>query len=414
MKKIISSILIISTLLFSCSSDDGGGSKNDDNPDPDEPVITGEFSTVEEGKNALENNAIEILEKIEDFNNDSALEQIIELAEFLYTEDETIEEDQIDIASTIVNITNLGAKNIDLATFNSRQSKAFADTLQGDFDESTGVYDYDEATDDFVKTAESDDVIYNIAYNGKNATFTISDFETSFFTPESEEVPTSVKSNLVIDGVTVFTQELSASVDTGKYLPNSYSGSIKIGELSLESELLNTGNNTITESISFKIGDSTIMYLGTTASGNFNDIDNNGDEIDSDIEDVLSTSKLTMSLLNMSVTFDGKVPSDYSSENEPTVDLLNDNIDIQLSVDNKLVANGEFYTETFIEYDTYFNGTEYVTEEYETESLNIRFKFPDDTTSDFDTYFTDSFGSVEDKFTSVFELFEEDTQNVGL
>lgn len=413
-KKLIP-IACLAISLFSCNNDDDSGSSN--NNDIDTPTISGEFTSVEEGKTALENNAIEALEKIEAFNNDSALEQIIELAEYINKNSTDDGNEEVVIEETLENLTNLSNKSLEIAQFNTVQNDLVTNTLEDDFDEATGVHEWSDAEGDFIKTGDSDDIIYTIAYNGKNATFSVSDFEATEYV-DGEELPTLMNSTLVIDGETVFSQTFSSSVDAGKYLPNSYTAEIEIGTLSLESAMTNSGNNSITETVTFKIDGNTIMYLGSKSTGNFNDIDTNGDVTESYVEDIFNTSELTLSFLNASVTLDSETPSEYTSDEDYTIDeqidFLNENIDIQLSVDNKLVADGEFYLYTYINEYYYYDGIEYVLMEEEDEDINIRFVFPDDSTADFETYFNDDFSSVESKLESVFDLFSASTEETGL
>ena len=404
MKKIIIPILSLGVLLSSCGSDDGGSSS-------DKKIE--EFSSTEESKEALEENAIAVLDKIEEFNDDSALDQIIELAEYLNenSDSESDTEDEI-LNTALKNISSLAAKELDLAEFNAAQVDVAPNTLEDDFNEDAGVYAWSDDEGDFIKTGESDDLIYNIAYNSKNAVFSVTEFKTASYA-DGEEFPTSVKSNLIIDGITVFEQSHTASITTDKYVPNSFTSTIEIGELNLTSTLDNSSNTSVTQSISFKIGDSNVMSLGTTTKGNFNDFENN-------FEDVLSTTSLTMSFLETSVLFNGKIPSSFNSETEYTIEeqieLLNDNIDIVLLTDSKLVAIGEFYIEYYTDETTFTNpetgeSTTYVED---TEDINIRFKFPDNSTADFDTYFNDNYGAVEDKLESVFDLFSDRADEAGI
>ncbi|GAA4230362.1 hypothetical protein GCM10022291_00300 [Postechiella marina] len=97
---------------ISCGSDDNGDSSK----------VKGSL-TVEEGKEQLEDNSIELLNKIEDFKDNDALSKIIELAEYLSPANTTKSSDSKNIAlNTISNISSIEGTNKGIISFNAKQA----------------------------------------------------------------------------------------------------------------------------------------------------------------------------------------------------------------------------------------------------------------------------------------------------
>jgi len=168
MKKILFTSAIILG-LYSCGSDSA-----DNNGEELTPF------TVEQGKLELEDNAIAFLAEIDSYKNDNALTEIEDISDALL----------IDVAGksiaskTFNNLSNLQSGKIDIIAFNS---SVFEDiSLMDDYNEQTGIYQWNSATEEFDKTEESNNIVYKIAYNNKNAEFVVSDFKTVTFTADNE------------------------------------------------------------------------------------------------------------------------------------------------------------------------------------------------------------------------------------
>ncbi|WP_187388255.1 hypothetical protein, partial [Seonamhaeicola marinus] len=118
--------------------------------------------TVEEGKQQLEDNSIELLNKVEDFTNNDALNEIIELAEFLSAPNTTkFSGFKATALNSIDNASSIESRN-SLIEFNAKQSLNLASkaNLADDFEAESGVYEWNADIEDFEKTGESDDIIY--------------------------------------------------------------------------------------------------------------------------------------------------------------------------------------------------------------------------------------------------------------
>src|SRR5690606_18175984 len=139
--------------LISCDSN------NDTNNESNESL------SIEDGKNQLEDNSIALLNKIEDFKNDQALNDIIELAEFLSsTNTSKLSGFKKTSFNTISNISKTLNNDNDFTTFSAKQAITLISgtPLNDDYNAEKGVYQWNNETDEFEKIGESEDVIYNI------------------------------------------------------------------------------------------------------------------------------------------------------------------------------------------------------------------------------------------------------------
>jgi hypothetical protein len=400
MKKIY--LLALCSTLFiniSCSSNDN---EKDD-------IITGSID-VEEGKTQLEDNTIQLLDKVEDFKNDNALNDIIELAEYLNSENSKKTKGfKKTILNTISNIANIKNSTNDLTVFNAKQSITIISetSLLDDFNNEKGIYNWNSNTKEFDKTESNDDIIYNIAYNdGKNAVFSFTDFGTMLVGSDNDnELPTLVKANLKIDGNIVFTQTYTATFNSGQLIPTTISNTTSIGDFSFETSFTNSNNKEVKQLFNFKLSNEIIIGYSLSTNGNFND------DVNGNIEDIVDNATFTFQFLNASLTLevnDTGFNSDSVLNLDQQIALLNNNTSAELSINNKSIAKSQFYKDedTYTDYIYNSNTQNYEETEVTEEVINARFLFDDGTTSDFNTYFDGSFTSIEDKFNAVFEAYE--------
>ncbi len=395
--------LLVATVFFaivSCGSDDGGdGGNGGGNGDvtPVKPPVEASL-TVEEGKEKLEDNSIELLNKLDSFSDDTALEQIVELAEFLTASDEA--SDNVAV-TTVANVASL-KENKDIVLVGAKQLAIVSQPLKEDFNEDKGVYEWNDDSDDFVKVSDSDDLIYNIDYDGNTAVFSVTDFNSTIV--EDEEFPVLTNASLTINGTKVFEQTYTATFTNGLTVPTSLQNETSIGGL----EFLishSRSNAKITQSINFSIDDTAVLGYTTTANGDFSDEDNS-------VEGILDNSTVSLTLLdaNLFITAnDNNLDSNADLSIDEEIELLNNNVEAQLSIDGSLVANSQFYKDqdTYTDYFYDADTDTFQSVEVSEDIVNARFLFDDESTVDFDTYFNDSFTEAETKFESVFDAFED-------
>jgi hypothetical protein len=360
---------------------------------------------VEEGKEQLEDNAINILNKIESFKGDKALNEIIDLAEFLTSvpnEDKNTTFNKTALKA-ILNIAESNKKGI--INFNTKQSLALIDEkhLLEDFNEEKGIYEWNNDTETFDKIGNSDDIIYNITYNnGKKAIFSFTDFNTTL--SNDEELPTLAKANLKIDNLTVFNQVFTASFSDDNTIPKSIENTITIGDFSFKTSHNNSDNSIVTQSVEIKIIDDVLMSFENKVKGNFSDEE-------ADVDSLLDNVSMTLKFLDATLVITAK-DTGVDFEKEYTIDetivLLNSNTSAELSVNDKSVAKSEFYKDkdTYLSWVYNSSTNRYEEKEITEDIVNVRFLFDDGTTADFDTYFDGSFTKINDKLDAVFEAYE--------
>jgi hypothetical protein len=360
---------------------------------------------VEEGKEQLEDNAINILNKIESFKGDKALNEIIDLAEFLTSvpnEDKNTSFNKTALKA-ISNIAESNKKGI--INFNTKQSSALIDEkhLLEDFNEEKGIYEWNNDTETFDKIGNSDDIIYNITYNnGKKAIFSFTDFNTTL--SNDEELPTLAKANLKIDNLTVFNQVFTASFSDDNTIPKSIENTITIGDFSFKTSHNNSDNSIVTQSVEIKIIDDVLMSFENKVKGNFSDEE-------ADVDSLLDNVSMTLKFLDATLVITAK-DTGVDFEKEYTIDetivLLNSNTSAELSVNDKSVAKSEFYKDkdTYLSWVYNSSTNRYEEKEITEDIVNVRFLFDDGTTADFDTYFDGSFTKINDKLDAVFEAYE--------
>ena len=389
MKKILlTSAIIIG--LYSCGSDDSN-----------EVAEQETQLTVEQGKQKLEDNSLTFLSKVDEFKNNDGLDEIKEILDVLL-----LDESSKSIGSKVFsNLNDLELGKIDYIEFNSNAIDEVS--LIEDYNAQKGIYQWNSITSEFDKTGESGNIVYKLTYNNKNAEFIVSDFKTETYPLDNEEVPTSLKASLTANSKVIFSQNYSASVDSGKYLPNSIVNVIEICGLTIETTLTNESNRKIKFENGISIDDTNLMSYYVEVIGDFNEIDSYGENIseETSIEDILDSSEFSLSFLDAKIT--GKVtePSTIPEgdiSTEEAVVLLNENISIDITINNESIAKGEFYTDEYE--DGYYDGNgNYVSDTY-TEP-NIRLLFSDGTTVDFESYFGEGFSSVEGKFDDVIDNY---------
>lgn len=401
MKKIFLLTLIASLLInFSCRDNKG-----------EDDMITSDSLTIEEGKEKLEDNTIELLDKLETFKDDNALNEIIELAEYLNSEEASKKNNfQKKTFNTLSNIAEIKTSNNDFLVFNAKQAITIISnsSLIDDFNDEKGIYNWNSETEEFDKTGNSDDIIYNIAYNnGKTATFSFTDFNTAFAgSNNDEELPTLVKANLTINSAIVFSQDFSATFQNSQLIPEKIDNKTTIGNFSFITSHTNSNNSSIKQNFEFKLSNDVIMGYDLTTKGNFSN------DVDDDVEDVFDNMDMSFHFLNATLSMSAKddgFNSDKELSIDEQIDLLNSNINAELSINNKSIAKSIFYKDQDIYTDYSYNSSTQQWEEFEVSEdiVNLKFLFEDGTTNDFNTYIDGSFTSLGDKFETVFEAYED-------
>jgi hypothetical protein len=339
MKKILSILLSI-TFLISCDTDNSDGLGA--------PSSLG----LEQGKQELEDNMISALNEINIFRNDAALSEIEEFAKFMLDNEPEPKSGKKFVAKSFRNVLNY--KNVDLQTFSKSQIAAVnepAEDLQADYNEQVGIWIWNSTSEEFEQTTTTGDkIIFKVTQNNKNAVLTISNFSVLNH-PSGEEIPTSVLTELVVDDSTIFSQSYSASFLIDKYIPQTVNNTITLGTMSFTTSASNNVSNTETNmSFAVLLNGKTLLGASVRATGNYTDIDNTGTS-DNEINILANTLSASYTMLDATISIEATSPETIGDE--LTIDdeltLVNDNLKVSLSVNNKKIADGEFYKETQLE-----------------------------------------------------------------
>lgn len=416
MKKLLRLLLLTFLSIASCSKDDNS-----------EKALN-----QEDGKQQLEDNSIAVLNKIEEFRDDSALQEIEEFLEFLITEnDYDLEEGNNSevfkrVKSTLLLSTELKENNISSIKYPSTLLKTISASstteLEADFNDIVGTHTWENDEFNFIEGNDGK-VIVAVTQNNKTATLTISNFSAYEHT-SGEEAPKSMIVELKIDGTKIMGMDYNATIDANDYLPTNITASMSLGTLSYDMLVQNNNTNaSITETLT--IGDTKIIGLNLNVNGDFTDLNTFPENLekgeDLDFSLMLNTVDATFSLGNTDVIFNAKNFDEFTEEvgedfdEDKGIELLNDNFDVTIKSGNTKIADGEFYLETSTYTDYYYNNGNYIEEEIEEETPAIRLLFSDGSKSTLEAYFEVGFEDVLNNAEDVLDsYFGEDRDEIEL
>lgn len=402
-------LLAASLIQFSCEKD----------KDEDAQNQTLTEVSVTKGKSLIEDSAVDMINKAEDFKNDPAVEGMHELSDYL---DQNMNTTRVVAERSVFNyFLGLGeavsAGKIDVKDLSTAQTRTMNDDdLYADYTAETGVYVWNASIGDFDKIEESADINYSIDYtvNGvaKSASFVVSNF--SVKTIDMEQVVRSVNVSFKIDAVQYFAFNLASAYSDN--MPTSITSNLVFGTLSSELSFNNTSNSNLNAEAKIVLDNTLLFKNKYSATGDFTPLDN-GDEVeDEDAFNMVNSASAELTILNLILSADMDMQSvaNYMNENpeagaEIFAEKLNQNSTIVLKTnDNQKIADGEFYAASY-EYTNWdYNEStgEYVEVTYIEKEMDIRFVFADGTSSDFETYFGEGFQTMEDDFNSMYDGYE--------
>lgn len=406
--------LLLPFLFFACGSD----SNDSDSDNDDQSTLT-----VEETKEGLKNNSIAFMEEMDSMNSCSQIDDLTATLDCMDVDSETdrkakTKANESPLFSNFLLNTLVGLKNYQ-NSFDKTQISAFLltntmssfldeDSLLDEYNNEKGTWVWNNTTKEFDKTSNGGNMKFLVDCGGNSVTLEVFEFDTGYFTDTQEEVPTRLVAELKYNNEVYMTQDFSASVDDYKFLPNSLSNQTTLGCMGLNIAFQNTSNETFSASSSILMDGDTVFDMTMSANGNFYPIDNNGDDIDNSIDEILNRLNFSIKVVNAEVRASGditnKVVPDEDSTIQEQADFLNANTEIQILLDDAIVAYGAFYVDedTYEEYNYNTGYYETVTEEI----LNIHMVFNDDSTQDLEVYFDDSFNELEDKLNDILDNFE--------
>ena len=396
--------LVLTCCLFSCKK---------------EEINTSPYNE-DEGKQVLEDNAIELVTAIDNFRNDPALlevENFLETLESYLTEEYEEEEDinvELDQAFLMSQVkTNLAyidkIKNINndilsaeypIGAFETAEEEPLND-LQEEYNESVGIYTWNEETNEFDITENpAGTIIVNMTLEGETTSFTISNFSSVEHTEIDEAFPTSVNTILKIGANTLMEMEHTMELSENQLIPTSIAQSVSFGSLSYEMNM-ETSDEQITSSESLEIDGVNILSYSATLNGTFEEattVSNSDEEVGISI---LDTASSTFSIGKTTISFEGELPSeteiDNAENNQALESLLNNSVDVTISSGGREIADAEF--EIIEETNTDEFGT------YTDVYPNLILNFDDGTSADIEAYTEVGFDDLMDRINQLVETY---------
>ncbi|NIJ43872.1 hypothetical protein FHR24_000311 [Wenyingzhuangia heitensis] len=397
MKKLLGLLLLCISLLTSCSK----SSKKDN------------ALSEDQGKQSLEDNSIAVLNKFEEFRNDSALQEIEEFLEFLTTEENTKNKEILKkVKNTLYISTQVKQNKISTVNYPSTLFAAISapsqTELEKEFNESVGTHTWNSNSDDFDFSESNDGKInFSVTQNNKTAVLTISNFS-AYEHASGEEAPKSIKVELKVNNNKIMGIDYSATIADNEYIPTKVSSSLSLGVLSYNAVV--TNNNTDgSVNQSLNIGNTKVLGLDLSGKGNYAEINNSG-ESNKTIDLLLNSANATLYVGEISLSVDAKI-SDKLNEEIKTVEnevsILNETFDITIKSGKNKIADGEFYIGTYSQMEYYYTGNGYVSEEVEYETPDVRLVFKDGSKSTLEAYFEFGFEDMMDTADNTLNAYSE-------
>ncbi|MGY6649384.1 hypothetical protein [Wenyingzhuangia sp. IMCC45574] len=366
MKKTIQALAVCALSILSVSC---GGS--------DSPETNNKVNEVEANKQKMEDNILNLYDVVGDFNSEET--SAIEINAFLKQMNvsnfnpKEIQSVELALKSMGVIKESIDSKSSRIPTIGAIDGEDSSAILEG-FKENTGTYIWNESTGDFDFTwADSGKIVISISEDGKNFVLTISEFDTLVH-DSWDEIPTSLKMVLTVNGETHFTHNYVVSIDNDKYLPNSVFNEIIIGkgDLVYKTEFSKSDDNKETSGFTtLQIGNTLVFSTELSTKGDFSPLnDGTPEDIeDNPIEDFLSLANANISMGKTKIKFDIAPKGDVEFDTlEEDINLLNEHVKISLLFDEEQIATGRFI-----------------------EGSNIELVFEDGTTSSLEAYFGETF-----------------------
>jgi hypothetical protein len=428
-----SALLLAGSLIVSCSKDDEQVAPTN------EPEFPTEFSelTVEQNKEKLEDNGIQLVDKVTNLKNTGGIQASIAFSKHV---DGSKGLDNLEGGRQASN-HGTGVARL-LAAFGEGKSST-SQTLaalrvaeddftsfQDEFNSAKGIYTYNKANDTWAYQATGDKVVFKFPSkeNGttNNAEYSIFDYKGTTISgglggdDYKGDYPTSLKIELTVDGNKKMGYSFAAAYDS-KGTPTNVSLSIEIDSYKFAYDVTNTTTE-VKVNYALTEGGNNLVALGASSTGNFNsDVINNSDGP----EEVFNTGSAYFQIMNIkfssSVDFD-KLASDLDKADTDELQSAAWNSNLKLLVyyadSKKKIADSEFYVvDNSYSYEdcyTYYNQETEQDEqicntyEYVDKDVEIKMVFADGSKSDLAAYTDAGFAEFSDKLEAFFDDIEND------
>ncbi len=424
-------------LVVSCKKDDNGSAG------PAGTVLTPD---VQKDKASVEKAGVDFVSQLNEMEKNKGIEALVQIGNLIGKDNFT---DGI-IKSSKPSGFNFFKLLNDIQMFSHRKitltdlyksmdysSSKGGTQLEADYDKIKGIYDWNNLTEKWDKRTDlTDNLVINfpLSKDGttNNVTFTITELAAQIITIDgnSQEVPVSFGWNLKVDGSIVISYSFTSSFVDNR--PQSINSSLVVTPFSFNLSISCSSTKcTIIETL--KNGNKVLLGFSASADGNWSEqniesskyhipaeFDQWGNQIRSErdsvaVDKIFYDANVTFTL--MDIKFSGLV--DFKSlypvineinnttyptnqqERQAEADAINKYISIYLahSSDNSVIATGEAYVSSRNESNWEWNP---ITQQYEQHTfvnyfMDFRFKFPDGSKADIETYTKEGFKSFVDE-----------------
>lgn len=411
--------LVASTvLLSSCSKDD-----ENENIKPEVEIPT-EFSelTVEQNKQKLEDNGIQLVNNLTELKNAPGIKTTISFNHFLSNaslpEDGRVASNKAVKTMSLLSKFGLGkAKASDvLSGFRAKEDEE-PGTPQEFFDELKGTYSYDAANEEWDFEGGGDKIVFKFpsTENGttNNAEFAIYGLTTVQIKNNAAEyegdLPTGLKADLTVSGTKQIEYSFTASYKSNGE-PTNVKTSLTIGAFKFAFEAV---NNTSEVSADYALtkNSTNLISFGAGADGNFNS-DNIGDS--EGPGDVVNKASAYFQIMN--IKFAGEVNAkslDAALESAATIEAeataYNQHVTFVVfyADSKKKIADTEFYGFETEECYDWGGGEQYC---YTDEIIDVRLIFADGSKADLENYTEVGFEDLQNELEAFIEELDADIE----
>jgi len=427
------SVLILSgVILAACGDDDDA--KTNNNIEPEFPT---EFSdkTVEQNKAELQDNGIDLVNKITTLKSSSGIQTSIAFSEHI--NGATLPENiggrtatpginLLQILSSLGKGEATPRKVIDGMRVKADDFTSIAD----EYNSVLGVYTYSKANDTWTYTAGGDKIVFKFPSTKtgttNNAEYAIYGYKGTTISSGiggddyTGDYPTDLKADLTIDGNKKMEYSFSTSYDS-KGTPTNITTSIKIDSYTFLYQLTNTTTEAKLD-YSLTEGSTVLFALGARGKGSFN-----VDDVESDASETVATASAYFQIMN--VKFSGETDATALRNALESAETIQQkaaayNANYKLIVfyadSKKKIADSEFYVgkRSYTDYncgvfgdinhDGVVDEWDYTCEEIEAteDILQIRMVFADGSKSDLETYTDVGFSDLQKELEDFVNSFE--------
>lgn len=413
-RSILGLVLILLFVISSCK-------KDDNSIDPINADYTDE--TVEESKTNVENNAISLLDKVEDLEQATAIEVLMHMVE-LPPPTELKSTSSGTVLKPLAMLQSINNENVTpsgIFSMMKSTAEAYEDpvSFMQIWDSLVGKYTYNFQTGEYDETPLADKIV--IEFPGKEgditntASITVDNFGVFKITdpiadwPEdiAPELPSSISVDLKYNNISIAGFSFSGSYQSDG-MPTRITSTMTLDDFSFVLDITHSPYTEASIRETFKYQEQILIEIYAKANGNWSEDNIEANADDGDFQEIINNANAHFIFMNIEVA--GKVnikaladkmmalDEQYDNElitdeayTDASVAAINDNVDLVVVYlnENKKIAEVEAYK--YIDSWTYMGTTYY---DY---WIDMRMVYNDGSKVDMETYFNNELNNFYDE-----------------